>query len=574
MSKLLLSFLLFFSVTLKAQLNDLIITEFVDWSSGSGFAIKVYNPTSRSINLSNYYFHYFTNGTSTFVASEQLSGSLASNQTITIANNPSDFTMPCSNTIVLTNITAGTNDNDGVAITIGPAATNHMSSQFVDMINCFGIDVAPKIDGTSKGLFKNKITRNSDNCIRYTSTNGFSNNSWPSSSSVNVLGWTVSSVSCLSGGNSFNPFNTQQTINLSFCQGDSVLINGRYVKQSGTYRDTLPAFNKCDSIVVYTVNVDNFKQKSAAISICQGDSVFLQGAYQFVAGTYLDTISSTTGGCDTLLTTILNINGAINTAANIDLCQGETYNFNGQIISTSGVYADTTVLSGGCDSIHTITIAVNSPIIITESYTICDGEAVIVNGLSISNATTIRYIKPNPSGCDTIVDATVNVIKVNADFTFTSDPINSLKFTFTANGNATNQYSWDFGDGNTSSQQNPIHTFLPGTYQVTLRVIGTNGCESKEVKLITVSADGGDLFVPNVFTPNRDGVNDEFKLTFNTPFDIKILIFNRWGELLFESNDCYFEWNGEYKGADVQSGTYVYLISGKYNRKGTLTLLR
>ena len=288
----------------------------------------------------------------------------------------------------------------------------------------------------------------------------------------------------------------------------------------------------------------------------------------------MDTISSTTGGCDTLLTTILTINGAINTAANIDLCQGETYNFNGQIISTSGVYADTTVLSGGCDSIHTITIAVNSPIIITESYTICDGEAVIVNGLSISNATTIRYIKPNPSGCDTIVDATVNVIKVNADFTFTSDPINSLKFTFTANGNATNQYSWDFGDGNTSSQQNPIHTFLPGTYQVTLRVFGTNGCESKEVKLIAVSADGGDLFVPNVFTPNRDGVNDEFKLTFNTPFDIKILIFNRWGELLFESNDCYFEWNGEYKGADVQSGTYVYLISGKYNRKGTLTLLR
>ena len=131
----------------------------------------------------------------------------------------------------------------------------------------------------------------------------------------------------------------------------------------------------------------------------------------------MDTISSTTGGCDTLLTTILTINGAINTAANIDLCQGETYNFNGQIISTSGVYADTTVLSGGCDSIHTITIAVNSPIIITESYTICDGEAVIVNGLSISNATTIRYIKPNPSGCDTIVDATVNVIKVNADFT-------------------------------------------------------------------------------------------------------------------------------------------------------------
>lgn len=574
MNKILFTFLLLFSLISKAQLNDLIITEFVDWSSGSGFAVKLYNPTSAPLNLSNYYFHYFTNGNSTFAASEQLYGTLASNQTVTISNNPSDFTMPCSFNIVLTNLTAGTNDNDGIAITRGPAATVQSNSQFVDMINLFGTDVAPKIDGSSRGLFKNKISRASSNCTRYTSLDGFSANSWPSTSSVNVQGWTVSSVSCLGNGNAFNPFSVQQTVNVSFCDGDSALINGRYVKQSGVYRDTLPAFSKCDSIVQYTVTVNPLEQKSAVVSICQGDSVFLQGSFQSTAGTYVDRIPSSTGGCDTLLTTTVSLNGAKSTTQTVSLCQGEVFNFNGQQISASGTYADTTQLSGGCDSIHTVIVTVTNPVLISETYTICDGETVMVNGLSISNPTTIRYIKPNPTGCDTTVDATVNVITINADFTFNINPLNTLSYSFFAAGSPTAQYLWDFGDGGSSTLLNPQHEFEPGVYRVVLKVIGENGCEATTEKQITVLDDGGELFIPNVFTPNGDGTNDVFKLTFAAPFELRIAIFNRWGELLFESGDCYFEWDGTYKGDDAQDGTYVYLISGKYNRKGTITLLR
>ncbi len=573
MRRILLALLLLFSISSKAQLNDLIITEFVDWSSGSGFAIKVYNPTSAPLNLSNYYFHYFTNGNATFGASEQLTGFLPSNQTLTIANNPSDFTMPCSFDIVLSNITAGTNDNDGVAITLGPAAANQANSQFVDMINLFGTDVAPKIDGNSRGLFKNKITRDSDNCTRYTSLDGFSSNSWPSSSSTNVQGWTVSSVACLGSSNSFNPFSVQQTVNVRFCDGDSTLINGRYIKQAGVYNDTLPAFSKCDSIVQYTVVVDPLEQKSATVAICQGDSVFLQGSFQTTAGTYVDRIPSTTGGCDTLLTTTVSLNGAKNSTQTVNLCQGETFNFNGQQITASGTYADTTQLSGGCDSIHTVIVTVTAPITITETFTICDGETVVVNGLSISNPTTIRYVRPNPTGCDTTVDATVNVITVNADFTFNVDPLNTLSYSFFAINNPNAQYLWDFGDGASSTLKDPQHVFEPGVYTVELKVVGENGCEATTKKEITVLDGGGELFVPNVFTPNGDGINDVFKLTFASPFEMRIAIFNRWGELLFESTDCYFEWNGTYKGSDVQDGTYVYLISGKYNRKGTITLL-
>ncbi len=573
MNKLFLSLILLLSINLKAQLNDLIITEFVDWNSGSGFAIKIYNPTSSAINLSNYYFHYFTNGSASFAASEQLSGILSSNQSMTIANNPSDFTMPCTFDLVLTTITAGTNDNDGVAITRGPASVNHTASQFVDMINCFGTNVAPRIDGTARGLYKKTIKRNSNNCTRYTSINGVANNSWPASSSSNVLGWTVSSVGCLSGGNSFNPFYIQQTINVSFCYGDSALIGGRYIKSTGVYRDTLPAFNSCDSVVLYSVNVENLKVKSNSISICQGDSIFLQGAFQFAPGTYFDTILNS-AGCDTLLTTTLLLNGVIRTSEQINLCEGDSYLFKGQNITSAGVYSDTSVTNGGCDSIHDLIVSINQAISINEVFTICDGESVNINGILVANSTTIQYMRQNPNGCDTLVDAIVNVINVNADYTYSKDPFNPLLYAFSATDQTGSQYFWDFGDGVTSTQLNPAHLFAPGVYFIKLLVIGENGCESYFEKQIVISEMTENLFIPNVFTPNNDGVNDVFKLTFNSPFQISILIYNRWGELLYESTDCYFEWNGRYKGRDAQSGTYVYIISGKYNQKGTLTLLR
>jgi len=561
-----------FSFICRAQLNDLMITEFVDWDSGSGFIVKIYNPTSQTIDLSNYYFHYFTNGNAVFQASVQLNGTLFANQTKTIANNPSG-SMGCNPDIVLTSITAGTNENDGVAITFGPASSNPLNSIFVDMINCFGTDVAPKIDGQTRGLYKEKIVRKSDNCIRYTSTDGVSHNSWPSSNTTNVQGWTIVTHGCLSGGNSFNPFNVQNTVNLSFCQGGSVLINGKVISTPGVYRDTIPAFNKCDSIVVYNVTVDNLKQKSESISICQGDSVFLGGMYRKVSGSYKDTIK-VTNGCDTLLTTQLDVSPIARTNEIINRCDGESVVINGQTYLADAVIIDTLQTSDGCDSIHVTTLNFSPSIITNESYTLCQGESVMINGVSYSSNVDFQYVKSSASGCDTTVNVIVQVVKVSATFDWRSSIGDFKTVSFQAKDPSGVSYFWDFGDGSSSTDINPTHTYLPGVYTVTLKVVGENGCESESTQLVAILESTDDLFVPNVFTPNGDYVNDFFELNVSAPFELHVSIFNRWGELIFESNDCYFKWNGEYKGEKVQTGTYVYIITGKFNRKGTLTLLR
>jgi gliding motility-associated-like protein len=90
-----------------------------------------------------------------------------------------------------------------------------------------------------------------------------------------------------------------------------------------------------------------------------------------------------------------------------------------------------------------------------------------------------------------------------------------------------------------------------------------------------------EIFVPNVFSPNGDGKNDEFcVMSGECLSEFIIRVYDRWGEKVFESSDYTQCWDGNYKGGKANSGVYVYYLSGKtkdgknINQKGNLTLLR
>ncbi|MDB5282671.1 MAG: large protein, partial [Bacteroidota bacterium] len=91
------------------------------------------------------------------------------------------------------------------------------------------------------------------------------------------------------------------------------------------------------------------------------------------------------------------------------------------------------------------------------------------------------------------------------------------------------------------------------------------------------------IFVPNAFSPNGDGNNDYFQMFGNTAgiHSMNIMIFDRWGEKVFESDETDFKWDGVYKGAKMQPAVFVYVmkvtfIDGRDSRlmKGSLTLVR
>jgi len=93
---------------------------------------------------------------------------------------------------------------------------------------------------------------------------------------------------------------------------------------------------------------------------------------------------------------------------------------------------------------------------------------------------------------------------------------------------------------------------------------------------IALAAYATEIFVPNVFSPNDDGFNDIFKPRGTEPFEYEMRIYDRWGNLVFESKVLDQGWDGTFKGKLMNSGVFVYYIlgAGEVINKGNVTLLR
>jgi gliding motility-associated-like protein len=119
------------------------------------------------------------------------------------------------------------------------------------------------------------------------------------------------------------------------------------------------------------------------------------------------------------------------------------------------------------------------------------------------------------------------------------------------------EVSWDFGDGSTSLEWEPTHTYAKaGTYTIELKLRDLDGCVVSITKEILIT----DHYIefPNVFTPNDDSINDYFYPKFIYIKDIHVLIMNKWGELVFESKDLESKgWDGKYNGDKALIGNYV-----------------
>jgi gliding motility-associated-like protein len=143
-------------------------------------------------------------------------------------------------------------------------------------------------------------------------------------------------------------------------------------------------------------------------------------------------------------------------------------------------------------------------------------------------------------------------------------------------------WEWLFDTLGNSNYENPSFTFPgdSGTYYVTLIVEDGNTCKDTLTKKIFIRSEIA-LFLPNSFTPNGDGINDSF-----TPKGFGIseqayafLIFNRWGELVFETNNVLEGWDGTFKDELLPSGVYAWRadfrdLNGKdYRRTGQMNIL-
>lgn len=135
-----------------------------------------------------------------------------------------------------------------------------------------------------------------------------------------------------------------------------------------------------------------------------------------------------------------------------------------------------------------------------------------------------------------------------------------IEFISRSSGNIVSQF-WDFGDGNASMEENPVHRYQEeGTYTITLRVVDIYGCE--QARSFEIEIWDHFLEVPNVFSPNRDGTNDYFFPKFLQIADIDFRVVNKWGEVIFHTDELQsIGWDGRLNGDDAQVGNYVYQVT-------------
>ena len=145
--------------------------------------------------------------------------------------------------------------------------------------------------------------------------------------------------------------------------------------------------------------------------------------------------------------------------------------------------------------------------------------------------------------------------------------------------------SWNFGDGSAvTTNQNPIHTFEEsGQYEIVLVVTRVDGCIDTVVNTINISDKICEFTIPNVFTPNDDGINDIFKVVGVSGIArLEAVIFNRWGQKIYEWSGPKGGWSGRtFAGVAVAPGVYFYIIkiqtlseSRERTFTGTVTLFR
>jgi gliding motility-associated-like protein len=188
----------------------------------------------------------------------------------------------------------------------------------------------------------------------------------------------------------------------------------------------------------------------------------------------------------------------------------------------------------------------------------------------------------NNGACGTVSsNFTININPTpEADFTASTFTVNlpsePVKFTNMTVGGA--GYRWEFGDGTFTTAANPSKQYTEvGFYTVTLTARNEYNCSDTVAKQIVVIKE---VLVPTAFTPNGDRLNSTFRLVTDGVTEYDLMIFNRWGEMIFRTVDLNSGWDGTFNGKPCQQDAYVWKAKIKFfdgrtfDKTGSITLLR
>jgi gliding motility-associated-like protein len=329
---------------------------------------------------------------------------------------------------------------------------------------------------------------------------------------------------------------------ITICSGGSVLLNPHISNASYLWSDnsTNPtnivsnagpywvriSVNNCTASDTIDVYYGSIIRKTINAQICPGELYTLpSGRQTALPGTYTDTIKNPSQ-CDTAVTITITAAGIKKTKIDTLACDITFYKLpSGRTVSQSGTYIDSLRTTGGCDSI-------------------------VTTSLQFDKRPVIQLIK-DTTIC---VDSTIMLIPVIQH---------------------SNTYHWQ--DNSTA----PVYSVSKqGVYIITAENICGEVMQS--VNVVSKDCNQCDLYLPNAFSPNDDGINDLLMVLGICKTEwIELKIYDRWGELVFSSGSINMGWNGIYKGNPAPVDEYIWTLHSKMpnvteeiHKKGSVTLVR
>jgi gliding motility-associated-like protein len=427
---------------------------------------------------------------------------------------------------------------------------------------------------------------------------------------------------------------------LTACPGTSATYNGTMVPAGASQDFTLTNWLGCDSVV--TVTVSALPAGTLVIDgvACEGDFFDYNGT-QIAAGASQTFYETNQWGCtDTVIVAVMELPTNTSTEQ-LTACPGTTITYGGMTLSPGDVQSFAFLNQFGCDSLVTVTVLASQTDTTQVALQVCEGETIDYNGQQISAGEQITWIGTNQVGCDSVVYVSVTALpSVSYDLATSQICWNAIDgsiavgnisgstgpYEFSLNGTAFQTdtlfsglppgdytvrlqdangcffeettaipvipplevqaedetlvcgesvklspivasllpltWSWSDSTGVFSSAEEVVVS-TPGTYTFTV----TNACESVagniQVEVEPLSR-ARLIYLPNAFSPNDDGINDCYQGYVDPAVELvsyELKIFDRWGDLLFLTTDVNGCWDGWFNGKEMDPAVVVYWVT-------------
>ncbi len=418
--------------------------------------------------------------------------------------------------------------------------------------------------------------------------------------------------------------------NIEICTNQlPYLWNGNNYNAAGSYNVTIPGSNGCDSIATLNLAIKPVATSTTSISICANQLPFNWNGNSYTAGGSYNVVLTGSNNCDSTATLVLTVNslpaGTIS-PGNTTICAGtsQVLTVSGGIsyqwflngvpvigatadaltVTTQGIYSVQITGANGCKAMASNTAIIQiiqKPIAGFGYSALCQNETTTFtnssttgssgtinwswsfgdNSTSIAFAPTHVYTQPGsytvqliatPAACLQLADTikkTITVIPATPGIRY--DNVRVLKntpYTLSAR-NIGVQYVWQPGTAlNSSTIQNPVVT-TAADRQYLVKITTAAGCLVTDTLLIQ-AFDKADIYVPKAFTPNNNNANDKLRPLGVSVFSIDYFrVYNRWGQLVYQTQTIGEGWDGNYKNVPQPTETYTWVFAGK-SQDGTI----